>query len=44
MADFVGIRLVTASPTPKTLAPSGVSEKAAPIKEFTPAVWQLKKQ
>ena len=44
MADFTGTKLVTKNETPKTLAPSGASEKAAPVEGFKPAVWQLKKQ
>jgi hypothetical protein len=44
MTDFTGTKLVTKNETAKSLAPSGASEKAAPVAEFKPAVWQLKKQ
>ena len=44
MAEFNGVKLVTSNPVPKGLAPSELSEKAAPVEGFKPAVWQLSKK
>ena len=44
MADFIGTKLVTENKLAQSLIPSEASEKAAPIKEFTPANWQLSKK